>query len=519
MVIVFEYDWMFVNYINDDMKSIQVKNFRSFQDSGKIEFKNINLFLGKNSSGKSSILRLFPLFKQSILHELRGPLMWYDETYDYGSFVNVLNRKPGGDGKMKFLIEVELPSKHCLDTRCEDCFVYEDKINPFLKDSATCLLEMVVDGDYKGTFLQEIKLRLDNHEISLSSKKRAGSVEIYLDNVKLNTSPVKWLYKTTGLFPNMTSKEPTGHKFLIRELFKLSGFESLKTPDVDELINYPSFLEENIYEYLKGLNHNPLAKVLIDSYKLNTERFSLLCGNMNLFAIERILLFIDKLLQVDFRKSSYIEPIRFGFERYIRNKDFTVNEITSSGNNVVDYIQSLSKKKKNEFVKFIKESLGIEILISNEDSKTYTDNQSIYVVVDGEKDNIVDVGQGYSQVLPIAVMLWDVASKQHKCEFTDTIVIEQPEVHLHPSMQADMVKLFLNALRLSKKRNNPIRLVIETHSPVIVNRIGKMIRLKEVKSEEVSVFLFNKENGISSIQSTSYGDDGRIKKWPIGFLD
>ena len=196
-----------------------------------------------------------------------------------------------------------------------------------------------------------------------------------------------------------------------------------------------------------------------------------------------------------------------------------MNEITSSGNNVVDYIQSLSKKKKNEFVKFIKESLGIEILISNEDSKTYTDNQSIYVVVDGEKDNIVDVGQGYSQVLPIAVMLWDVASKQHKCEFTDTIVIEQPEVHLHPSMQADMVKLFLNALKLSKKRNNPIRLVIETHSPVIVNRIGKMIRLKEVKSEEVSVFLFNKENGISSIQSTSYGDDGRIKKWPIGFLD
>ena len=46
-----------------------------------------------------------------------------------------------------------------------------------------------------------------------------------------------------------------------------------------------------------------------------------------------------------------------------------------------------------------------------------------------------------------------------------------------------------------------------------------MLRLGKVNSEEISIFLFNKENGISSIQSTSYGDDGRIKKWPIGFLD
>ena len=88
------------------MKSIQVRNFRSFQDSGKIEFKSINLFLGKNSSGKSSILRLFPLFKQSILHELRGPLMWYDETYDFGSFSNVLSRHSIDDGRLKFIIDI-----------------------------------------------------------------------------------------------------------------------------------------------------------------------------------------------------------------------------------------------------------------------------------------------------------------------------------------------------------------------------------------------------------------------------
>lgn len=501
------------------MKSIQVKNFRSFQDSGKIEFNNVNLFLGKNSSGKSSILRLFPLFKQSILHELRGPFMWYDETYDFGSFSNVLSRHPSGDGKLKFLIELELPKNNCPDTGCEECFIYEEKNIPFLKDSMSCLLEMVVDGDSKGTFLQELTFHLDNHVISLSSKQRTGYVEIFIDGIKLNTSPVKWKYKTKGLLPDMISKIPTGRRFLLSKLFRLSNLDAIKSSDLEELINYASFQEEDIYKYLKGLQQNSLAKVLIDTYKPNTKDFSLLCGNLNLFAINKLMFFIDQLIRADFQKSSYIEPIRFGFERYIRNKDFAVDEITSSGNNVVDYIQSLSRKKKKEFDAFIKDSLGIEIQLSNNDNKSYTDNQSIYVVVDGEKDNIVDVGQGYSQVLPIAVMLWDIANKQHKCEFSDTIVVEQPEVHLHPSMQADMAKLFLNALKLSKKKNNSIRLIIETHSPIIVNRLGKMIRTGELESKELSVFLFNKEKGISSIQTTSYGSDGRIKKWPIGFLD
>ena len=46
------------------MKSIRVKNLRSILDSGEIDINRLNLFLGENSSGKSSILRLFPLLKE-----------------------------------------------------------------------------------------------------------------------------------------------------------------------------------------------------------------------------------------------------------------------------------------------------------------------------------------------------------------------------------------------------------------------------------------------------------------------
>ena len=80
--------------------------------------------------------------------------MWYDETYDFGSFSNVLSRHPSGDGKLKFLIELELPKNNCPDTGCEECFIYEEKNIPFLKDSMSCcwkwwLMEIVKVHSFK----------------------------------------------------------------------------------------------------------------------------------------------------------------------------------------------------------------------------------------------------------------------------------------------------------------------------------------------------------------------------------
>lgn len=75
------------------MKSIRVKNLRSIIDSGEIDINRLNIFLGENSSGKSTILRLFPMLKETVNHELRGPLLWFGDSYDYGSFSESLSRQ------------------------------------------------------------------------------------------------------------------------------------------------------------------------------------------------------------------------------------------------------------------------------------------------------------------------------------------------------------------------------------------------------------------------------------------
>jgi AAA15 family ATPase/GTPase len=75
------------------MEAIRIKNLRSLTDTGSIDLKNINLLVGQNSSGKSTFLRTFPLIRQSILRDTRGPILWYDETLvDFGSYEETKNR-------------------------------------------------------------------------------------------------------------------------------------------------------------------------------------------------------------------------------------------------------------------------------------------------------------------------------------------------------------------------------------------------------------------------------------------
>ena len=69
------------------MDKIRLINFRNIKDSGEIELKPLTILVGKNGSGKSSFLRLFPLLQQSFLSAKKGPLLWYrDKGVDFGDF-------------------------------------------------------------------------------------------------------------------------------------------------------------------------------------------------------------------------------------------------------------------------------------------------------------------------------------------------------------------------------------------------------------------------------------------------
>ena len=76
------------------LEAFGVKNLRCLTDTGLVPIRPITLLVGKNSSGKSTFLRAFPLLRQSVETARNSPVLWYDERYvDFGSLQAAANNR------------------------------------------------------------------------------------------------------------------------------------------------------------------------------------------------------------------------------------------------------------------------------------------------------------------------------------------------------------------------------------------------------------------------------------------
>ena len=84
-----------------------VKNLRCLTDTGIVPIKPITLLVGRNSSGKSTFLRAFPLLRQSVEAPRESPILWYDPQFvDFGSFADAVNHR-ADDGSITFRFRLE----------------------------------------------------------------------------------------------------------------------------------------------------------------------------------------------------------------------------------------------------------------------------------------------------------------------------------------------------------------------------------------------------------------------------
>ena len=113
----------------------------------------------------------------------------------------------------------------------------------------------------------------------------------------------------------------------------------------------------------------------------------------------------------------------------------------------------------------------------------------------GPMRNLIDVGYGVSQVLPIITELFRDSD-------TPMFLLQQPEVHLHPSAQAALGSLFCKIARRNRQ------LVVETHSDHLLDRVRMDVRdgKSELKPEDVSILFF--ERGDLDVRIHSLGLDG-----------
>ena len=222
---------------------------------------------------------------------------------------------------------------------------------------------------------------------------------------------------------------------------------------------------------------------------------------------------------------TYIGPIRAKAKREYNIQNWAIDEIESDGNNIAMFLFNLEEEQRVNFKNWLKENFGIKL-----DVHTVGHNVELLLSI-GERDyvNIIDLGFGYSQVLPILVSIWYSMHFSKTPQMMDInnnaihhyVVIEQPELHLHPRMQSDFADVLVKVYNSCKSIERDIHFIIETHSQALLNRIGTEIYKEHLKQDDVNVVLFNasaEEMGDNYVEQARFSEDGFLENWPIGFF-
>ena len=124
----------------------------------------------------------------------------------------------------------------------------------------------------------------------------------------------------------------------------------------------------------------------------------------------------------------------------------------------------------------------------------------------GPRHNLMDVGYGVSQVLPLLVsLIYPNGSSLY--------LLQQPEVHLHPSAQAALGSLFCATAASGRQ------IIVETHSDYILDRVLLDVRDKrtDLKPDDVSILYFERDDLSVTIHPIRIDDEGNVLDAPEGY--
>lgn len=518
------------------IKSVRIKNLRSLADTGWLQIKPITLLLGANSSGKSTFLRSFPLFTQSVNKALRGPISWFDDSLvDFGDYETAKNRYANEGDKIQFYYDIGMPftAGYFRSGR--------DDLNRLLNGVEKILVSFSLSNDSKGTYISSVSYKVGNVELSLSIADRSGKVSFAVNGmkVKASESDVRWNATSyDNILPNFDFSEKVASQMrpsarpprlfygdIISFVKARSDRRLQNTEKVSLMIEKWGLDKASYLNWLQKGCQIISFRNYVQDWTVEDQEYT---DFYNLIASYRLLPaweFIDLEITRFYMLCSYIAPTRAEANRYYRTQGLQVNDIDPYGKNLQEFISSLSSQNLSSYNAYMEKTLGIRAR-----TKTETGHQSIMVKNDRGEFNITDVGFGYSQILPIVTKLWYSANRRRVRSrriyyydegYNSVILMEQPELHLHPAYQAKIADAFVNAVTDETKEEDMLRLIIETHSDTILNRIGRRVREGKISPEDVNIILFEKKLGepITQARQTVFNTKGQVEEWPYGFFD
>jgi predicted ATPase len=124
----------------------------------------------------------------------------------------------------------------------------------------------------------------------------------------------------------------------------------------------------------------------------------------------------------------------------------------------------------------------------------------------GSEVQLTDVGFGVSQVLPVVTLLLYVPEGS-------TVILEQPEIHLHPLAQANLADVIIYAARRRR-----VQVILESHSEHLLLRLQRRIAEETLPAEDVALYFSDAPAGASQLTRLDLDLFGNISNWPPNFM-
>jgi len=444
------------------MNSFRIQNIKGFVDSGEIELKPLTLIIGQNSSGKSSLVRFPLVLKQTFMDDSMAPLLFYGKSIDYGNYRDVVFHH---QAEQPIAFSVTLPAqglaKHLVMTREE-----EEALGEF------------------NHFQVEVEIAQDAAEMLMVKTFAVYGLPGHALIFRMALSPDEQTYEMSHYKGAVDTIKATHMKF-------------------DKFL--PDFrLTAELRESLGKYEH------IFYYFFLDLQRYFSFMAN----------------------RIYYIGPFRRTPERAYRYKENAVNYVGHDGEFAPVILAqdrrlggTLTEQVSDWFRRHLKYTLEIEDLHGGAiDSQTDLFRLMVTDHVTQAKNNIIDMGHGLSQLIPIVVQTFmgdsplDKYPRLRSFPFSLT-VIEQPELHLHPAAQSCLMDLFVEGIA---NRRNAVKksFLIETHSEHMLIRLRRYIVEEKVDLNDVAVYYTAKNGGGNNVVRRLEIDEyGHIEDWPEGFFE
>ncbi len=546
------------------LTAIRVGNFKAFADAQKIPVRPLTLIYGANSSGKSSILHALILARHAMetgdldVHRTNVG----GEAVDLGGFRQFIHRRDVSQ-RMEWSAE--------LDTAC-----FTGRLAELLAPvkRLTISLSIGIALDDHGRPLPGASPEVHAYEVlgddrSLLRMSKRGDGKLQLDRLDHEHPVFRQVIKAIIETSTTTeSIQPSDYE----------GLDDAITEVVPEIVVQAGrFLPEKL---AKSQVFNPGAQVSLFPVSRGRRKEDLAAA-MRFFiprTLDELIQGISQAVVVELSQLQYLGPLRSypprhlafsqhhdpnwfaggGFAWDVIRRDARVREQINAWLTAPDRLQTPYELILRDLVgidqlegplldgleRLNEEGLDIEPDYDDEPipigaypvikdpeaeaaklreliQSSDIDKLSELIMIDRRSNTIVshrDVGIGVSQVLPVLVGAY--ASRNQ------IIAIEQPEIHLHPALQADLGDVFIQSA-LSDSKN---RFLIETHSEHLLLRVMRRMRetalntLPEgcppIHPQDVMVLFVEPDGSRSIVREMPLNEHGElVKAWPGGFFE